>query len=114
MNKKLKIAIIAVIAIVAVLVIITVYRMFFQFKRSKVKDYAAMAANTTGAPNEAYRLIIECAENILKSSDLSKAVLISAKIDNVDPELALVQAALAQCYSLGFIEVPQPAAEQAA
>lgn len=108
MSKALKITIIAIVAIVLVLVIATVYRMMIKFNRKKVKAYAEdAAAKYTLAPNIGYRLIIENTELILKSQDLCKAVEITADCEGIEKEQALVNAALMNCFKMGFIPEPE-------
>ena len=112
-NKTIKISIIIILAIVTVLVAMAVYRMFFMFKRKKIKEYVTAYANETADPNNAFRLIMESCELILKSQDLCKSVCISAQIDGIEKENALVMAAVNNCYSLGFLAPPQTEEQEA-
>lgn len=112
-KKGIKIAIIAVVLISAVVTVLTIYRLMIQFNRKKVKAYAERLANQyTLAPNVGYELIIENAEMILKSQDLSKAVCITAENEGIEKEEALANAALMNCFKMGFIPEPQPAEEK--
>jgi hypothetical protein len=105
MSKKLKYAIIALVCLIFLLVAFVVYRMYFLFNRTKVKDYATAIANSYGAsPDKVYQLLIESCEYIKKSSDLVAQVKLSAEIEGIDREEALVNAALNQCISLGYLE----------
>lgn len=103
MKNSTKYLIVGLIAIVLILLAVVVYRMFFMFKRSKVKAYATEQANLTGNPDVVYQMLIEGCENILKSQDLTKQVKLSAQVEGIEIEKALVLTALNNCYSSGFI-----------
>ncbi len=114
---KSKYLIIGLIFIVFVLVSIVVYRIFFMFSKAKIEAYALAQAAATGHPDIAYQLIIEGAEYILKSADLTKQVKLLALFDNIENEKALVLTALQNCYASGFIAkpaAPAPAETQTA
>lgn len=106
MKAPVKYLCIGLIAIVSVLLAVVVYRMFFMFKRSKVKAFAVEEANLTESPDVVYQLLIEGCENILKSQDLTKQVKLSAQAEGIEIEKALVLTALNNCYSSGFIAKP--------
>lgn len=107
MTKPIKYALIAIVMLVGVIAFIFLRRLFFTFNSDKVKAYMTMFANNTADPNRAYELLNETVQSIKKSQDMTRCVLINAEIDQIEPELSLVNTALNQCYANGFIEMPE-------
>jgi uncharacterized membrane protein (DUF106 family) len=106
LTKPLRIIIYLLVAIVAVMVILYIYRIMFLFDRKKVNEYKKMAAETTGNPNAAYKILTEQVEALLKSSDDVACIKQMAAFEKVEKEDMLVNTAWSRAIALGFLENP--------
>lgn len=104
MSSTLKYIIITLLVLVLLVIATIVYRMFFQFDADEISIYAREEAAKYGSDSAAvYNTIMEGVQYILKSHNLTQQVLRSAKGTNTDPEQELVNAAINQNISFGYL-----------
>lgn len=107
MSTKLKYILITLLVLVVLVIAAVVYRMFFQFDQNEIRIYIREESAKYG-PNAAavYNIIMEGVEYVLSSHNLTQQVTRSARGTNTDPEQELVNAAINQCISFGYLKKP--------
>ena len=106
LTKPIRIIIYILIALVAIIVALYIYRIMFLFDKKKTNEYKKIAAETTGDPNAAYKILTEQVEALLKSADDVACIKQMAALEKVDKEAMLVNTAFNRAVSLGFLESP--------
>jgi hypothetical protein len=101
--RKLNIALIALSVLVLVLISFVVYRVFFEFQNSLVAKYINEEASKYGNNTPVTALLTESVQHILKSADLTEQVRKYAEASGLEKERVLVDVALLQCRSFGYI-----------
>lgn len=104
MSNSLKIIIYSLVAIVAIAMIVIVYRIFFEFDNNEVKAYAKDQADKYGDKKAAYNIIIEGVNHILSSHNQTLQVKQIAKASNTSREMELVNAAVNDAISKGYLQ----------
>ena len=107
MNQRLKYILIALTVLVLAVVAFIIYRMFFQFDSKEINIYIREeAAKYTGNEAAAFAIVSEGVDYILSDHNLTQQVVRSARASNLDVEQELVNAAINQCISFGYLERP--------
>lgn len=107
MNTKLKYILIALTVLALAVVGFIIYRIFFQFDNKEVQIYIKEEADKYGSNSSAaFAIIAEGVDDILASHNKTQQVLKSAKASNLPSEQELVNAAINQCISYGYLSRP--------
>lgn len=102
---KRKLIIIAFVLVVLTLITVFVYRHYFEFKNSEVRRLInEEAAKWPGNESTAAGILNDACKHILNDWRLTAQVRKVAEATGIPKEKALVDAAIAQSFSLGYFK----------